>query len=229
MAVSPKVEPFGGHWIFYRQGAATTVIPRTSQPTWMRARMRRLMQCLARFPIRWNHLIEKNSRQFKNLGSMSLSEKRVHFSRTCSGADHVVARRLTVVRIGRGRLADTDMTGGWRRPIEFGAFEYRAAWRAQKRFVGAHAGRYTADIGDFRATEPEGIRCAGLALRRCRLKGQSARDRAQADAGDQNDAASLADPQGDSVNSHERGSSCHRPALPTWIRIQIDVLTRIGF
>jgi hypothetical protein len=24
---------------------------------------------LARFPIRWNHLIEKNSRQFKNLGA----------------------------------------------------------------------------------------------------------------------------------------------------------------
>jgi hypothetical protein len=35
------------------------------------------MVLLARFPIRWNHLIEKNSRQFKNLGNMSLSEKRV--------------------------------------------------------------------------------------------------------------------------------------------------------
>ena len=42
---------------------------------------------LARFSIRWNHLIEKNSRQFKNLGSMSLSEKRVHFSGTCSNAE----------------------------------------------------------------------------------------------------------------------------------------------
>jgi hypothetical protein len=39
---------------------------------------------LARFPIRWNHLIEKNSRQFKNLGSMSFSEKRAHFAGTCS-------------------------------------------------------------------------------------------------------------------------------------------------
>jgi hypothetical protein len=44
------------------------------------------VDALARFPIRWNHLIEKNSRQFKNLGSMSLSEKRVHFSGTCSRA-----------------------------------------------------------------------------------------------------------------------------------------------
>jgi hypothetical protein len=42
------------------------------------------IRTLARFPIRWNHLIGKNSRQFKNLGSMSLSEKRVHFSGTCS-------------------------------------------------------------------------------------------------------------------------------------------------
>jgi hypothetical protein len=45
-----------------------------------------LARSLARFPIRWNYLIEKNSRQFKNLGSMSLSEKRVHFSGTCSKA-----------------------------------------------------------------------------------------------------------------------------------------------
>ncbi|MGB8277364.1 MAG: hypothetical protein WCF20_05460 [Methylovirgula sp.] len=100
------------------------------------------------------------------------------------------------------------------RLIQAGGLKHGTAPRAQARRFGFHAGCNTTNVGDFRRTKPEGISRAGLALLGRYFEGSRARDSAQAEASNQDDATSLTDQQADAVDAHERSSSFDWLATP---------------
>jgi hypothetical protein len=124
--------------------------------------------------------------------------------------------RLPIMRVSRGGFVHPSPTRR-RSPLLAGALKHGAALRAQTRLFRSHTGRDTANVGDFRRAESEGVGRAGLALFGRAFEGARAGDGAQGETGNQNYATSLADQQGGTVDAHEKHSLFDRRAAPTWI------------
>lgn len=112
--------------------------------------------------------------------------------------------RLMVVRISRGSSVSSVLMRQRGRSIQAGGFEYSPAWWAQAGFLGCHAGCNATHVGNFGRTEPESVRRAGLALLLRYFESSSARDDAQTEASDQDNATGLTGQKGDAVNAHEK-------------------------